>query len=80
MQVEYRSREYRGSDTWLDPKIGDAGLCAPGEGGVRVAVQGQKPQRESGGRGQVQRILGQKGTKMGTPRGSGGGVQAGSLG
>lgn len=77
MQVEYRSGQYRGSDTWLDPKIGAAGLCAPGEGGVRVAVQGQKPQREVGGRGQVQRILVQKGTKMGTPRGSGG-VQAGS--
>ena len=75
MQVEYRSREYRGSDTWLDPKIGDAGLCAPGEGGVRVAVQGQKPQRESGGRGQVQRILGQKGRKWEHRVGRGGGVK-----
>lgn len=31
--MEYLSRQYRGSDTWLDPKIGDAGLCASGGGG-----------------------------------------------
>lgn len=60
--MRYRSKEFRGPDTWLCPEMGAFGTVTTT--GLGEAVEGQTGQRDCAGREQVRERRGQEATKM----------------